>query len=354
MFLIGKRMSMLGRIFINYRRSTSAVAAGRLADRLMEHFDRNQVFLDVDTIEPGVDFVKTLHDQVAQCSAFIVVINPGWVDASNSVGKRRLDDPDDYVRVEIEAALKRDIRVIPVLVDGAQMVRSEDLPDPLKPLVHRQAFEITNRRFVADADELALALQRGVGLRPTLQRASAFVDKSAFVDRSSERQDGSWAELLFSFKGRITRKQFWLTSSTVISTWFVCFFALSAAWAVALFIEKHDIDRSQAEFETIWKEAGGFISLLSMLPFMWPWYALYLKRLHDFGQGWALFFGTVLPGWLAYPLLWAGYENAFWNIQWGFIGAGIILCCVKGTPGPNRFGPDPLTRAAQSSTKDAV
>src|SRR5215475_524756 len=138
---------MSGRIFISYRRDTSAGAAGRLADRLVQHFGRNQVFIDVDTIEPGVDFVTTLSDQVAQCSAFVVVIGPGWADVRNSGGERRLDDPHDYLRIEVESALKRDIRIIPVLVDGAQMTKFEDLPDPLKPLARRQAFEVAHHRF---------------------------------------------------------------------------------------------------------------------------------------------------------------------------------------------------------------
>src|SRR6516225_12469926 len=111
---------MEGRIFINYRREMSADAAGRLSDRLIQYFDHDRVFMDIDSIEPGVDFVKTLDDQVAQCSAFIAVIGPGWTNLKNAAGQRRLDQPNDHVRIEIESALKRDnVRVIPVLVDGA-------------------------------------------------------------------------------------------------------------------------------------------------------------------------------------------------------------------------------------------
>ena len=114
---------MTGRIFISYRRGDDQAAAGRLYDRLLQHFDHEQLFMDVDAIEPGVDFVKSLDEQVAACIAFIAVIGPRWLNARNNDGNPRLESPTDYVRVEIESALKRDIRVIPALVDGASMPR---------------------------------------------------------------------------------------------------------------------------------------------------------------------------------------------------------------------------------------
>ena len=95
--------------------------------------------MDIDGIEPGVDFVKALDEQVAQASAFIAVIGPGWTELKNAEGQRRLDQPNDHVRIEIESALKRDIRVIPVLVDGARMPTENELPDSLKPLSRRNA-----------------------------------------------------------------------------------------------------------------------------------------------------------------------------------------------------------------------
>src|SRR5438477_4584974 len=122
-----------GCIFINYRRGDSQGSAGRLYDRLLQHFERERIFIDVDAIEPGVDFVVSLDKQVSSCSAFIAVIGPGWLTAKNADDHRRLDEPSDYVRVEIESALKRDIRVIPVLVDGASMPRPSDLPASLEP-----------------------------------------------------------------------------------------------------------------------------------------------------------------------------------------------------------------------------
>jgi hypothetical protein len=158
---------MEGRIFINYRREIDAAAAGRLSDRLIQHFDRERLFMDIDHIEPGVDFVKALDDQVAKCGAFIAVIGPGWTDLKNAEGKRRLHQPNDYVRIEIESALKRDIRIIPVLVDGARMPTAEELPRSLKALVRRNAVPLSHHRFGPEVDALARTLQRVLGLPPS-------------------------------------------------------------------------------------------------------------------------------------------------------------------------------------------
>ena len=99
-------------IFINYRREDSAGTAGRLHDRLAQVFGRKDIFMDVDQIPPGIDFVAHLNSQVAACKAFLVVIGPHWLNVKNEAGERRLHQPDDFVAIEIAAALARDIRVI--------------------------------------------------------------------------------------------------------------------------------------------------------------------------------------------------------------------------------------------------
>src|SRR5262249_42731377 len=114
-------------IFINYRREDSAGHAGRLFDRLSSHF-AGRGFMDIETIERGVDFVEVIEKAVGSCEVLIVMIGREWVRLKDASGRRRLDDPDDFVRLEIASALARDIRVIPVLVEGAPMPRSEDLP----------------------------------------------------------------------------------------------------------------------------------------------------------------------------------------------------------------------------------
>ena len=128
----GDRRALADRIFINYRRADSIGTAGRLRDRLAQSFGQQNIFMDVDSIPAGVDFVADLNSQVAACSVFLAVIGPNWLDAKDESGARRLDNPDDFVTIEIAAALARDIReisVIPVLVDDARMPRADQLPD---------------------------------------------------------------------------------------------------------------------------------------------------------------------------------------------------------------------------------
>jgi hypothetical protein len=106
-------------IFINYRRDDAPGVAGRLFDYLAGRFSREDLFMDVDAMKPGVDFAKQLDNQVSHCRVLLAVIGPHWLDAKDKTGVRRLDNEKDYVRVELASALKRDIAVIPVLVDGA-------------------------------------------------------------------------------------------------------------------------------------------------------------------------------------------------------------------------------------------
>src|ERR1700759_4110384 len=103
-----------GRIFISYRRRDDPGGAGRLFDALNEAFSPDRLFLDVDSIEPGQDFVDVIEDRGAQSAVLLAVIGQHWVDASDGQGNRRLDSPQDYVRIEIESAMKQDKRVIPV------------------------------------------------------------------------------------------------------------------------------------------------------------------------------------------------------------------------------------------------
>ena len=110
---------MAGGIFISYRREDSAGFAGRIYDRLASRLNRERVFFDVDGIPLGADFVRVLSDQVAGCDALVAIIGKDWSSSKNDKNQRRLEDPDDYVRIEIETALQRDIPVIPVLVGGA-------------------------------------------------------------------------------------------------------------------------------------------------------------------------------------------------------------------------------------------
>ena len=149
-----------GGIFVSYRRQESSHLAGRLADRLADRFGEGQVFIDVNTIEPGVDFAEEIFRAVAACKVLVAIIGPAWLTAANERGGRRLDDPDDIVRLEIEAALGRGVRVIPILVEGAVMPRRQDLPESLAGLARRQALLIRYESFRYDAGRLVTTLEQ--------------------------------------------------------------------------------------------------------------------------------------------------------------------------------------------------
>lgn len=146
-------------IFISYRRDDTEGQAGRLFEDLREAFGADAVFMDVATIEPGVDFRRAIERHTAACSALLALIGRNWLTAKGDNGLRRLDDPNDYVRLETAAALRRDIPVIPVLVRDATMVRAEDLPDDLKELAYRNGVELTHARWESDVQLLIKALR---------------------------------------------------------------------------------------------------------------------------------------------------------------------------------------------------
>lgn len=135
------RPSPSRRIFVCYRRHDSGIIVGRIYDRLVNELGKENVFKDVDTIPFGVDFVKYLDGEVQKCSVLFAVIGPRWLEPGPE-GEPRLNDPDDFVRIEIAAALRRDIPVVPLLVDGAQMPRADRLPEELKALSRRNGTEI--------------------------------------------------------------------------------------------------------------------------------------------------------------------------------------------------------------------
>jgi hypothetical protein len=146
------------RIFINYRREDSAGFAGRLSDSLGAWFGPERVFRDVSGIDYGQDFERAIDDKLEESGAVVVVIGDRWVSVANSSGKRRLDDPGDYVLREISVALKNGVAVVPVLIGGASMPRPDDLPEPLKDLARRNAITVSDERWNFDVERLAKVL----------------------------------------------------------------------------------------------------------------------------------------------------------------------------------------------------
>lgn len=148
------------RVFISYRRQDAPAHAGRLYDRLAEQFGADKVFMDVDAIRPGAVFTTSIEQALNGCDVFLAVIGRSWLTIADQDGTRRLHQPDDYVRRELEAALGRDIPVVPLLVEDAAMPVAIDLPASIAGLALRQAFELSDRRWGADVELLLEELER--------------------------------------------------------------------------------------------------------------------------------------------------------------------------------------------------
>jgi hypothetical protein len=151
-------------IFISYRREDTEGFARGLFQSLEGAFGSDHVFMDVEAIGLGVDFVEAIDKSLAGCGALLVLIGKDWVNCTDSAGRRRLDDPQDFVRMEVAKALEQNVRVIPVLVKGARMPAPEDLPESLRSVTRRQALELRHERWSQDVAHLASALEQMLGL----------------------------------------------------------------------------------------------------------------------------------------------------------------------------------------------
>ena len=147
-------------VFISYRREDSPGHAGRIFDRVRARFGADVVFMDVTAIDAGVDFVDAIDRAVGTCDVLLAIIGPQWAGVTDHAGRKRLDNPNDFIRLEIAGALKRNVRVVPVLVDDAQLPGAGDLPDDLQPLLRRNAAQLRDARWDADIEQLIASLER--------------------------------------------------------------------------------------------------------------------------------------------------------------------------------------------------
>jgi flagellar biosynthesis GTPase FlhF len=189
-------------IFISYRREDAEGQAGRLFDDLTAHFGRDAVFMDVAGIKKGLDFRRIIDEHVTSCGVLLVIIGKRWLSVTDGKGKRRLDDANDFVRLETAAALSRDIPVVPVLVQDAVMPTEQDLPDVLKNLAFRNGTELTHARWDSDVKLLI------EDLRPYLEtpEPAALAPKPATV---RPMPPGS---------GRLTSRALWAAAGTAVVT----------------------------------------------------------------------------------------------------------------------------------------
>ena len=179
------------RVFISYRRSDNAGVTGRIYDRLIQRFGSDAIFKDIDSIPLGINFRDHLDSSIQECDVVIVVIGDKWMLDDNETGRRRLDDPKDFVRIEIESALQRNIPVIPVLIQNALMPEEESLPPSLRELAARNGITIGHDpHFHVDVDRLikALELHFEIACSPGNQQIVAGSEDSQ--DKSSTEQVG--------------------------------------------------------------------------------------------------------------------------------------------------------------------
>jgi hypothetical protein len=185
-------------IFISYRREDTSGYAGRLYDRLRQEFGHDNVFLDLE-LKPGEDFVDAILARLTGSDLMLVLIGRRWLNAADEKGGQRLGDEGDFVRIEIQTALERKLRTIPVLVDRATLPRLQDLPEPLRPLGRIQAIELSDTRWDYDVGLLVQSLRRAEGERATAANPAA-------RDDSARMTMAAWLRLREQHRGSLPRE----------------------------------------------------------------------------------------------------------------------------------------------------
>jgi hypothetical protein len=168
-------------IFLSYRRADTGGYAGRLADSLEKHFGRSSVFQDVEAIVPGSNFMQAIDAAIARCEVLVVIIGDSWLAEAGANGRPRLEDPHDFVRLEVAAGLRSGVHVMPVLVEGTTMPAENALPRDLQPLARLQAIELSDTRWDYDVERLAKVICALTGNKTAPRRAYLVAGLSAFL-----------------------------------------------------------------------------------------------------------------------------------------------------------------------------
>jgi hypothetical protein len=213
---------MAPKLFISYRRDDSAGYSGRVHDRLQREFGGNLLFMDVDSIPLGVNFSKVLVEEVAKCDVLLAVIGPGWLDARDEKGHRRLDNPDDFVRIEIGTALRRGIPAIPILLEGTRVPKADQLPDDLKELALRNGLDVRHASFAEDMERLI----RGLKGAQSPQRPTSAPSSLADSDSAPSRRHSRLWNFLSKDKNRAVLG--WIGGGIIV--------VISALWAVFVYL----------------------------------------------------------------------------------------------------------------------
>lgn len=167
------------RIYVSYRRSDSLGFAGRISDRLAAHFGTENIFTDTDSIPPGADFRQTLNAEIGRCDVMLALMGHDWVSSVDSEGRRRVDNPGDFIRAELETALAQSLPIVPVIVDGAGMPPANSLPESIQPIAYRNAAAIRqDPDFHRDVDRLIEGIESLVQRSPSRQERDIILRSS--------------------------------------------------------------------------------------------------------------------------------------------------------------------------------
>ncbi len=174
------------KVFISYRRKETPAYAGRLYDTMVARFGEDNVFMDVE-MAPGIDFVQRITEVVSGCVVLIIVMGPNWAETTEEDGGRRIDNPSDFVRLEVETGLGRpEVTPIPVLVSGARMPRREDLPEEIRAIARRNAIELSDGRWSYDVGRLMETLEGLLAETPPVEEAAS-PERDASPPRAARR-----------------------------------------------------------------------------------------------------------------------------------------------------------------------
>ncbi|MBV8507070.1 MAG: TIR domain-containing protein, partial [Alphaproteobacteria bacterium] len=194
-------------VFVSYRREITAGEARALFNELLEKLGKNSVFMDVDSIALGRDFRGALQKTLESCDLMLVLIGKDWADVRDEEGRPRLQNPGDFVRLEIEAALKRDIVVTPILVQGAHMPAPEQLPAEIRDLVYRNAFELSHNRWESDFAEMIRRLNLDILKEGRRVERSASTAAASNASIAPAAQPAIPGRQFFSWPLKVTRRQ---------------------------------------------------------------------------------------------------------------------------------------------------
>jgi hypothetical protein len=250
----------VGLIFVSYRRDDTQSATGRLCDKLQEHFGADQVFHDIESIEPGDKFATTITSKVAASSIVLAMIGRHWLDATGTDGRPRLFDPADYVCLEIATALRHRIPVIPVLVEGAAIPPASSLPDSIADLAARQAHEITEQRWQYDSDLLIRQLELSVPPEGTLTEEHTSTRRQTLL-QAVAGSPADFIQLLLHPRRSLAA----LLKQPNFETRAAVFFVISQLVAAWLFVLEGFVT-SVPRFVLEGVAVGAFIVLVVMIP----------------------------------------------------------------------------------------